>query len=75
MAQQMADNLQRLRSTAAERSSGTAGPINIQTGPVLQQDGKKYVTLEDMESAIQSMASTMYSSNRAAGTRRYTGVR
>ena len=75
MAQQMADNLQRLRSTAAERSSGTAGPINIQTGPVLQQDGKKYVTLEDMESAIQSMASTMYSSNRAAGTQRFTGVR
>lgn len=75
MAQQMADNLQRLRSVPAERDTGSSGPINIQTGPVLQQDGKKYVTLDDMESAIQSMASTMYSSNRSAGTQRFTGVR
>ena len=75
MAQQMADNLQRLRSVPAERDTGSSGPINIQTGPVLQQDGKKYVTLDDMESAIQSMASTMYSSNRSTGTRRFTGVR
>lgn len=63
----------------AERSSATApaaaGPINIQTGPVVQMDGKRYVTLEDMEMALQSMATVVFSSNRAAGTRRYTGVR
>lgn len=75
MAKQMADTLQSLRTVPSDRTAETAGPINIQTGPVLQQDGKKYVTLEDMESAIQSMASTMYSSNRAAGTQRFTGVR
>lgn len=53
----------------------STGPINIQTGPIVQMDGKRYVTLDDMEMALQSMANVVFTSNRATGTRRYTGVR
>lgn len=65
----------RTNMTFSPPSSSTTGPINIQTGPVVQMDGKRYVTLDDMEMALQSMATVVFSSNRAAGTRRYTGVR
>lgn len=70
----------RQSSMSAERSgaSGAAtatAPINIQTGPVVQMDGKRYVSVEDMEQALFSLSRTMLNSNRSAGTRRYTGVR
>ena len=48
--------------------------INITTGPVMQQDGTKYVTLADMEAAMQSMAKTLLNSNRSYTGRRYQGV-
>lgn len=53
---------------------GYAGPINIQTGPVMQQEGKRYVTLVDMENALQTLASSLLNNNRSAGGRRYQGV-
>jgi TP901 family phage tail tape measure protein len=58
---------------AVPNSSGTS--VNIQTGPVMQQDGKLYVTMNDFESALQTMARSLTNTNRSAGTRRYTGVR
>lgn len=64
---------------AIPRMSGSASnappSINITTGPVMQQEGTKYVTLADMESAMQSMASAMLGSNRSYSGRRYQGVR
>jgi TP901 family phage tail tape measure protein len=56
--------------------SGPSAPsINITTGPVMQQNGTSYVTLADMESAMQTMASAMLGSNRSYSGRRYQGVR
>lgn len=49
--------------------------INVQTGPVTQMDGTNYVTVSDMEKAMQSMAVSIYSSVRSSGGRRYAGVR
>jgi hypothetical protein len=59
----------------AAGASDTPPSINITTGPVMQQEGTKYVTLADMESAMQSMASAMLGNNRSYSGRRYQGVR
>jgi hypothetical protein len=48
--------------------------INIRTGPVLQQDNARYVTVKDMEQALQTMADTLLGSVRSAGGRRYVGL-
>ena len=49
--------------------------INVQTGPVTQMDGTNYVTVLDMEKAMQSMAVSIYNGVRSSGGRRYAGVR
>ncbi len=56
-------------------SGGSVGPINIQTGPVMQHQGQNYVTLADLQSAMETMATTILNSSRSAGVRRYTGIR
>ena len=49
--------------------------INLQTGPVLQQeDGKKYVTLSDLEKILQDFAAVVFNNARTAGGRQYQGV-
>jgi hypothetical protein len=58
--------------STAQRS-GTA-QINIQTGPVMQQNGTRYVTITDMEQALQTMADTLLGSVRSTGGRRYVGL-
>jgi len=40
----------------------------------MQQDGKRYVTLSDMEGALQVLASSLLNNGRSAGGRRYQGV-
>lgn len=65
-----ADALPRLATV----SSSPQPTINITTGPVMQQNGTTYVTLADMEQAMQTMASTMLGSNRSYSGRRYQGV-
>lgn len=55
-------------------NGGYAGPINITTGPVLQQDGNRYVTLSDLEQALGMMADTLLGNNRSAGGRRFQGI-
>jgi TP901 family phage tail tape measure protein len=57
----------------ATTGGGTA-QINITTGPVLQQNGARYVTMSDMEQALQTMADTLLGSVRSAGGRRYVGL-
>jgi len=58
---------------STSQRSGTA-QINIQTGPVLQQNGTRYVTVSDMEQALQTMANTLLGGVRSAGGRRYVGL-
>ena len=59
----------------AANGSATSGTIvNIQTGPVLQQDGQQFVTISDLEDALQTMADTLLGNNRSTGGRRFGGV-
>ena len=49
--------------------------INLQTGPVLQQeDGSKYVSLGDLEKILQDFATVVFNNARSAGGRRFQGV-
>jgi hypothetical protein len=48
--------------------------INISTGPVMQQQGQTFVTLEDFEKGLQQLADVMLDDFRSAGGRRYQGV-
>lgn len=53
---------------------GYVGPVNITTGPVMQQGGTNYVTMEQFEAGIRDMASAVTRSSRSYGTRRFSGV-
>jgi phage-related protein len=61
------------------QSSGGGGggnaQISITTGPVLQQGGEQYVTLYDLERAMQMTADGVYKSLRTYSGRYATGVR
>jgi len=53
---------------------GYVGPVNITTGPVMQQDGTNFVTMAQFESGIRDVASAMTRSGRSYGSRRFTGI-
>jgi hypothetical protein len=66
--------------SSAPASSGGSGStgnaqISITTGPVLQQGGEQYVTLYDLERAMQMTADGVYKSLRTSSGRYATGVR
>lgn len=48
--------------------------INIQTGPVIEQNGQRYVSVADLERAMQTMASNILGNVRTNSGRRYVGV-
>jgi hypothetical protein len=52
-----------------------AASVNITTGPVLQQDGQRYVTLGDLENAMQQVVGTVLNNGRTYSGRRYAGIR
>jgi hypothetical protein len=53
----------------------TPPTINLQTGPVLQQEnGEKYVRLGDLENILQDFAATVFNNARSTGGRRFQGV-
>ena len=53
---------------------GYVGPVNITTGPVMQQGGTNYVTMAQFESGIRDVANAMARNGRNYGARRFTGV-
>jgi SLT domain-containing protein len=61
--------------SALGNGNGGSATVNITTGPVLQQDGQRYVTLGDLESAMQQVVGTVLSNGRTSGGRRYAGIR
>ena len=68
-----------LRGQAAIPSTGGGGMsspnVNIKTGPVMQtSDGQVYVTVQDLEAALNSYSASVFSNSRTAGTRRFMGV-
>lgn len=52
---------------------GVAGPINIHTGPVMQQDGRNYVTVEQFTQGMLDLRDYVAGS-RSYGARRYGGI-
>jgi hypothetical protein len=59
-------------TAAVDRGTST---INLQTGPVLQQEnGEKYVRLGDLENILQDFAATVFNNARSTGGRRFQGV-
>ncbi len=54
---------------------GGTAQISITTGPVIQMDGEQYVTLYDLEQAMQMTADGVYKSLRTSSGRYATGVR
>jgi TP901 family phage tail tape measure protein len=48
--------------------------VQITTGPVLQQDGQRYVTMGDMERALQDFGAQIFRNSRSYGGRRYQGA-
>ena len=67
-----------MRGNAAIQSqssnSSTSPTIQIQTGPVLQQNNQQYVTIADMEKALTTLADSLLLNNRTFGGRSYQGV-
>ena len=52
---------------------GVAGPINIHTGPVMQQDGQNYVTMEQFAQGMRDLRNYVAGS-RSYGARVYGGI-
>lgn len=48
--------------------------VQVTTGPVLQQEGKNYVTVRDLEGALKQFSSQIYKNQRSYGGRRFQGV-
>lgn len=53
---------------------GNSVSVNIQTGPVMQQDGVNYITVADLQKALQDFGEAILRNNRTYGGRRYQGV-
>ena len=64
-------------SYAPRASSGGGGgtaSVNIKTGPVLEFDGKRYMTMDDFERGVAKLASAQAQRARSFGARRYGGI-
>lgn len=48
--------------------------VQITTGPVLQQDGQRYVTIGDLERALSDFGAQIFKNSRSYGGRRYQGA-
>jgi SLT domain-containing protein len=57
-------------------AGGAGGPaqINITTGPVMEFDGRRFATIEDLQSAAQQTATQIYATLRTPAGRRAIGV-
>jgi hypothetical protein len=68
------------RGADVMRAAGAAGTsstpaINVQTGPVVEFNGERYVTLGDFERGLQQVASSVINGLRTPAGRYATGVR
>ncbi len=67
-----------LRGQAAIPSTGGGGyssaNVNISTGPVMEMGGNQYVTVDDLENALQTFSSSIFANSRSYGGRRFQGL-
>ena len=64
-------------SYASRSSSGGGGgtaTVNVKTGPVMQVENKRYVSMEDFESGLREVARSTAQTSRSYGSRRYGGI-
>jgi hypothetical protein len=60
-------------SAAASASQGNT-TVQIKTGPVLQQGGQRYVTIDDLERSLNSLAANLLGNGRSFAGRRFQGA-
>ena len=48
--------------------------VNISTGPVIAMEGQNYVTVSDLENALQTFSSSIFANSRSYGGRRFQGL-
>ena len=53
---------------------GYTGPINIQTGPVMQQGGETYLTMAQFEAGMRELSESVARGGRSYGSRQFQGV-
>lgn len=53
---------------------GYVGPVNITTGPVMQQGGTNYVTMAQFQQGVRDAANAVMRNGRSYGARRYSGI-
>tara|TARA_R110002012_G_scaffold37016_2_gene104081 strand:- start:37 stop:1830 length:1794 start_codon:yes stop_codon:yes gene_type:complete len=53
---------------------GFVGPINIQTGPVMQQDNETYLTMGQFEEGMRELTESLARGGRSYGSRQFQGV-
>jgi hypothetical protein len=75
MARASANYLAGARGNAVLSGGPSGGPvINITTGPVVQMNGERYVTVADMEQALRVTANTVIGRLRTPGYRAALGI-
>jgi hypothetical protein len=60
---------------SASRGGGGTATVSVRTGPVMQVDNKRYVSMEDFESGLREVARSTTQASRSYGSRRYGGIR
>lgn len=62
-------------TTVPVRNAMTKAPVvNVNTGPVMEFDGSKYVSVEDFEKGLANVARSQATTSRSYGGRNYAGV-
>ena len=62
------------RSAAVPAAAFAPAQINITTGPVLQQDGQPWVTMQDLEQAVRATEAGIYARLRTPAARMALGI-
>lgn len=60
--------------TVARSGGGGTGSVNVTTGPVMEFDGRKYVSMADFEKGLATVARAQATASRSYGGRNYAGV-
>lgn len=60
--------------SGARSGGGGTGSVNVTTGPVMEFDGNRYVSMSDFEKSLAQVASAQATSARSYGGRKYGGV-
>lgn len=64
----------RLKPSMTRANSSQSPAVNITTGPVMEFDSNKYVSMADFEKSLASVARSQATSSRSYAGRKYTGV-